>query len=116
MARRPSGDQFTVNYAYSACRGPIRHRWDLVVASMDQRPTFGTLALFRCETCGTERHDIFSRTTGELIQRWYDYPDGYSLVDAPTSSDFRRHWASTHHEELLDAPDVVTPMRRRRRA
>ena len=48
-------DELTLTFA--ACKGPIRHRWDLVVASPDQRPRFGTLALFRCDNCGTYRRE-----------------------------------------------------------
>lgn len=116
MAQRPSGDRFEVTYAFAACRGPIRHRWDLIPASMDKRPSFGTLALFRCETCGTERHDIFSRTTGELLSRFYDYPRGYSLEDAPTSAELRALWAlQTRSDRLLDAEQNVTPIKRARK-
>lgn len=39
----------------------------------------------------TERRDVFSRTTGELIGRHYVYPDGYHYArgERPGRDDFR---------------------------
>lgn len=116
-------DELTVTY--SACKGPIKHRWDLVVASPDQRPRFGTLALFRCDNCGTYRRDIFSRITGDLLSRGYDYPPGYR--DAGRFADDRRATAaemraifaevvwSRQPDMLLDAEEPK-PTRRGKRS
>lgn len=46
---------------------------------------------WRCETCGTVRHDGLSGT-GELWARRYEYPDGYKLdtdEERPTADDLR---------------------------
>ena len=119
--------------AYAACRGPIRHRWDLVPSSVEDRPQFGTLALFRCDNCGTYRRDIFSRVTGDLLARSYLHPDGYSDVGKHTAAWWRALFAETVMERqpdlLADAPEPtatrstkakrdanVVAMRRRKRA
>lgn len=99
--------------AYAACRGPVRHAWDHIPADGSRRPQFGTLALFRCIRCGTERHDIFSRATGELLHRSYRWPEGYKDVDRRTSAEWRALWSNTV-SDLLDADELQT--RRRKRA
>lgn len=51
-------------------------------------PSFGYLMLYRCERCGTVRHDIVDRH-GTLAARWYDHPDGYREVDRLTRAEYR---------------------------
>jgi len=99
---------------YAACRGPLRHRWDLIVASKEQRPSFGTLALFRCERCMTLRHDIFSRITGELISRYYEHPAHYRDAGGRSSSEYRAIWAEVEFAEgrLMDAEEAPKSRRR----
>lgn len=121
MPRRPNLTQEQREYLalqYVRCRGPIRHRWDHIIASPDQRPSFGTLALFRCETCTTERHDIFSRITGDLLARWYVYPEGYRDAQRHTAAEYRAIWAEQEYANhtLLDAEDNVRPIRKRKKA
>lgn len=106
MAPRPNLTQEELDHyaaMYAACRGPLRHSWELIVASPDQRPAFGTLALFRCVRCTTERHDIFSRFDGQLLHRWYDHPEAYRDAGGHTNAEYRAIWASTA-DALLDAP------------
>jgi len=94
-------------YAYVACRGPVRHKWD-ATAPPGQRPTvFGTRVSFRCTECGTWRFDIFSRITGELLSRRYDHPDGYRWEGEvkPTGNELRAMWGEqmwAEHRELLE--------------
>lgn len=38
-----------------------------------------TILLFRCLRCGTLRYDVWSNVTGDLIERAYRTPEGYSL-------------------------------------
>lgn len=96
MAKRPNlttelrGEQVL---AFLACRGPIRHRWDVIPSSPEMRPEFGTLVLLRCDSCGTMRHDIFSRITGDLLARWYDYPEGYQDAERHNAAWWRAAWA-----------------------
>lgn len=120
MARRNIGEQ---RERFLACRGPVRHRWELVVSSPDQRPSFGILALFRCDNCGTERHDIFDRYRGDLLARYYDHPDGYretgtdEVGNRLTGADLRREWAAAVAARdvaaFLDSEGTVTPIKRR---
>jgi hypothetical protein len=37
------------------------------------------ILLFRCLRCGTKRYDVWSRVTGDLVERAYRTPEGYSL-------------------------------------
>ena len=106
--------------SYAACRGPIRHRWDIIPSSPYQRPLMGTLLLLRCDNCGTERHDVFSRHTGRLMYRRYDHPDGYSDVLPMTGDERRMLFAAIvtrNQPELLADAEVkkVVDIRRRRR-
>ena len=82
----------TADYPWAACRGPIRHRWEHVPHTVAQRPKFGALALFRCETCGSERRDIYSRTTGQLLSRAYRHPEGYKTKRRSAAA-WRLIWA-----------------------
>jgi hypothetical protein len=34
---------------------------------------------FRCLRCGTIRYDVWSKVTGELVERVYRTPEGYAL-------------------------------------
>ena len=38
-----------------------------------------TIMLFRCLRCGTKRYDVWSNVTGDLVERAYRTPEGYSL-------------------------------------
>jgi hypothetical protein len=49
------------------------------------------IAHWRCEACGTVRHDGIDRMGGLLVRR-YEYPDGYRLdtdEERPTADDLR---------------------------
>ena len=77
--------------------------------------------LLRCDNCGTERHDIFSRTTGDLLQRWYEHPEGYSDVEPMTSAERRALFAAIvqrNQPSMLADPEsaTVTPIGKRKRA
>lgn len=118
-SRLPSLDQ---RERFIACRGPVRHRWELIVSSPEQRPMMGVLALFRCDVCGTERHDIFSRVTGDMLARYYEHPDGYKeagqddLGNRLTGAELRQEWArlvmNRDAAALLEAEDNVVKIRR----
>ena len=90
-------------YPYTACRGPIRHRWDAVgpLADRPRRNRFGTLVTFRCETCGTLRFDVYSRLTGELLGRNYDHPSDYKTDKLPMT-----RWRSMWLDEVDNALTV----------
>jgi hypothetical protein len=48
------------------------HRW--------RQATRSTIVLqFRCLRCGTIRYDVWSRVIGDLVERAYRTPEGYSL-------------------------------------
>jgi len=96
--------RYEMAQAYVACRGPVRHRWDVIPSSPDDRPLFGTLLLLRCDNCGTYRRDIFSRVTGDLLARSYDHPDGYSDVDRHDAAWWRALFAETVR---MRAPELL---------
>jgi len=52
--------------------GEAPHRWRKATRST-------AILLFRCTRCGTKRYDVWSRVTGDLIERAYRTPEGYSL-------------------------------------
>lgn len=113
MPRRPrlvpEANRHTTTYAYVACRGPVRHKWDATAPPGERRrmPGFGTRVWFRCTECGTWRADVFSRITGDLLARWYDHPEGYRWDGEvkPTGAELRAMWAEqmwTEHRDLLE--------------
>jgi hypothetical protein len=52
--------------------GEAPHRWRTATRST-------VVLLFRCWRCGTKRYDVWSRVTGDLVERAYRTPEGYSL-------------------------------------
>jgi hypothetical protein len=52
--------------------GNAPRRWTLITKHR-------TILQFRCTRCKTLRYDIWSDTTGALIQRIYRTPEGYAL-------------------------------------
>jgi hypothetical protein len=73
-----------LHYTYVQCRallhaweelpydGEAPHRWRNATRST-------AVLLFRCTRCGTKRYDVWSRVTGDLVERAYRTPEGYSL-------------------------------------
>jgi hypothetical protein len=95
------------------CRA-IKHSWDAVGANKESR--WGYLVMLRCDRCGTIRNDI-QNAHGELIHRYYQYPDGYRDADIRIgNADDRRAWLLS---ELLAgrslSPAPVVDIRRRRK-
>lgn len=83
---KPLHDLDTINTEYIECRalmhgweeipydGEAPHRWRHLSARAS-----ATILLFRCWRCGTKRYDVWGTRTGDLIERAYRTPDGYSL-------------------------------------
>jgi hypothetical protein len=73
-----------LNYTYVQCRA-LLHAWDELpydgaAPTRWRNSTRSTaILLFRCIRCGTKRYDVWSRVTGDLIERAYRTPEGYSL-------------------------------------
>lgn len=73
--------------AYLKCRS-FGHAWDDVTGNVDPHNiTYltGSRITLRCISCTTEREDIVSTTTGDLIQRIYTYPERYKLIGSEFS-------------------------------
>lgn len=73
------GQEFT----WIKCR-TLLHAWDDLPYDGDAprkwRATRSTtILLFRCLRCGTKRYDVWSNVTGDLVERAYRTPEGYSL-------------------------------------
>jgi hypothetical protein len=81
-----------------ACR-TFGHAWDEFYPIGMRRPSFGFRFSLRCVRCTAERHDLCD-SAGNLLQREYRHPDGYSLADAPTRAEFR---VELHRRRLADA-------------
>jgi len=66
--------------------GVIGHAWDDVSGSGGGVDKGGKKVLqgakrkvFRCTRCGTVREEAWSKVTGQLMSRAYEYPDDYKL-------------------------------------
>lgn len=70
------------------CR-TVLHAWEESVADDLEKPGDGWRFSLKCMRCETRRHDVISYTTGELVRRTYDYPDGYKLDETVTRSELR---------------------------
>jgi hypothetical protein len=82
---------------YVQCHA-IGHLWDPI--PVDRPPSFGSAADVRCMSCTSVRRDIASRVSGDLLARYYDYPEDYH--------DYQRHdkaWWRAAWLELLRARD-----------
>jgi hypothetical protein len=70
--------------AYVYCRA-LLHAWDEIPydgnAPTHWRSNLRSVSIvqLRCTRCGTQRYDIWSNITGEVIERKYATPEGYSL-------------------------------------
>jgi hypothetical protein len=67
-----------------------------------------TILLFRCLRCGTMRYDVWSNVTGDLVERAYRTPEGYSLPKGAGAKVLVR-------KEYLRRQREATPKRRLRR-
>lgn len=61
---------------YALCK-TINHSWDRVDNPELPAPDIGWRLSLRCIRCQSERHDLISPVTGEVMARRYVYPDGY---------------------------------------
>jgi hypothetical protein len=66
---------------YLRCRRD-GHAWDEFTDATKPRAQFGYRLSLRCDRCTTTRHDIIS-IVGDVVQRHYEYPDGYQLAGTP---------------------------------
>lgn len=63
---------------YAECRA-VGHAWERY-NDPEVRAKYGVVISFRCmRGCTVARHDIVKRMNGELLDRWYAYPDDYKL-------------------------------------
>ena len=67
-----------------------------------------TIMQFRCLRCGTLRYDVWSNVTGDLVERAYRTPEGYSLPKGEGAKVLVR-------KEYLRRARQVKPKRRLRR-
>lgn len=68
---------------YVECRA-LLHAWEDLPYDGEAPPFWRltrsvVILLFRCTRCGTKRYDVWSRVTGDLVDRVYRTPEGYSL-------------------------------------
>lgn len=54
----------------------LGHSWRFFDAWKEKRNFMQTML---CRNCGTERSELISGTTGEVLKRKYDYTQGYLL-------------------------------------
>ena len=69
-----------------------------------------TVLEFRCLRCGTLRYDVWSNVTGDLVERAYRTPEGYSLPEGAGAKVLvRREYLRRQRS------DEIKPKRRLRR-
>lgn len=89
------------NVLYADCRD-IGHQWDEVFSEWEGNEM---VRLHRCDRCGSERLDIYSRT-GAIKVRRYDYNEGY-LLDGQhdelreKGGSRRRYWRTVNIERAI---------------
>jgi len=72
------------------CRGPLRHAWSSVNPPPPRRNTLsaaGEQHSFLCDRCGSMKHEVWSRRTGQLMTRWYVKPAGYTTISREFRAD-----------------------------
>ena len=100
MSRRRAGPSPS---DFLMCR-TLGHAWDEIAS--DGPAVGGDPWWLRCVRCSTERHDVVSWMTGELIGRSYVYADGYrhafddDFDVAPTRQDYRRILFAEHLQNV----------------
>lgn len=97
--------------AYLKCRS-FGHAWDDVTGTIPPHNiTYltGSRITLRCISCTTEREDILSTSTGDLIQRVYTYPMNYKMVGMEFSG---LHGMKNFKVEYLRRRDDTKPKRR----
>lgn len=83
-------------YGYVDCR--LNHLWETFYPDNMRRPLFGLRISFVCTRCGTERHQLVSRRTGELLAgNYYRYPHDYKPTHEFEKNDFRAEFARRHY-------------------
>lgn len=94
------------NYSgeYAECRD-IGHKWDERYSHWEGNELSRML---HCDNCGSERYDVYSRTAS-LINRRYEYSDGYLLDNADEDiSDIggrlRRYWRAVNIQRAIANP------------
>lgn len=79
-----ASDLAHLDTVYIECRA-LLHAWDelpydgAAPARWRHATRSTAVLLFRCERCGTKRYDVWSRVTGDLVERTYHTPEGYAL-------------------------------------
>lgn len=74
-------DYPSLKSTYLYCR-TFQHSWTDVtgiVPGPEMIYLHGRQIVLRCERCRTVRSDIYSPASGDLMDRHYRYPEGYSL-------------------------------------
>lgn len=71
----------TLSADFLHCR-TVGHQWDERVLPWGRKVTYigGKAISFRCDVCTTERREVWSEATGEMIYRTYNYPAGYAFT------------------------------------
>lgn len=97
MARSLSGPTHS---DYVMCR-TLGHAWEEIPA--DRPAPYGDPWWLRCVRCTMVRMDYVTRSTGELLGRRYEPPEGYRHAfddgfpdAAPTRQDYRRMLFAEH--------------------
>ena len=89
MATKSSTRKFgKMKDSFLLCR-TVGHQWDERALEWRRKVTYinGKPIAFKCHVCTTERREVWSTTTGEMVYRTYDYPAGYSFTRSMVPAD-----------------------------
>lgn len=67
--------------------------------------------VWRCSRCGTVRHDLLA-WDGRVLQRQYDYPEGYRALEVYELTEVRLALVARAHRRQVEAAASVVPIRR----
>lgn len=97
---------------FDLCKG-INHPWDRVDAPELGPPVMGWRLSLRCLRCRSERHDLISPVSGEIMQRRYIYTPGYlgpKGSGRPIRADLRQAMFERWKEELQRTEQLANVM------
>ena len=90
------------NGDYADCRD-IGHQWSERFSNWEGNELS---RMCHCERCGSERYDVYSRT-GFLVNRRYEYADGYLLTEdeiKEAGGRLKRYWRAVNIQRVIASP------------
>lgn len=105
------GGELPTQTDFDLCKG-INHPWDRVDVPNLGPPQMGWRLSLRCLRCHSERHDLISPVTGEVMARRYIYTSGYIREGSgrPIRTELRLSMFEHWKEELQKTEQIANVM------